>query len=56
MHTLNVLYKYFITINNFRYLFREKSGYSHFNASRPRQNGRHFPYDIFKNIFVNENV
>ena len=23
---------------------------------RPRQNGRHFPYDIFKCIFLNENV
>ena len=23
---------------------------------RPRQNGSHFPYDIFKYIFVNENV
>ena len=56
MHTHNVLYKYFTTINNFRYLFREKADYSNFNASRPRQNGHHFPYDIFKYIFVNENV
>ena len=23
---------------------------------RPRQNGRHFPADIFKCIFLNENV
>ena len=23
---------------------------------RPRQNGHHFPYDIFKHIFLNENV
>ena len=30
------------------------SGY--FNTLRPRQNGRHFPDDIFKWIFVNENV
>ena len=26
------------------------------NTLRPRQDGRHFPYDIFKCIFVNENV
>ena len=26
------------------------------NALRPRQNGRHFPDDIFKCIFLNENV
>ena len=26
------------------------------NTLRLRQNGRHFPYDIFKNIFLNENV
>ena len=27
-----------------------------YNTLRPRQNGRHFPDDIFKCIFVNENV
>ena len=27
-----------------------------FNPLRPRQNGRHFPDDIFKWIFLNENV
>ena len=27
-----------------------------FNTLRPRQNGRHFPDDIFKCIFVNENI
>ena len=27
-----------------------------FNSLRPRQNGRHFPDDIFKWIFLNENV
>ena len=27
-----------------------------FNTLRPRQNGRHFPDDIFKHIFLNENV
>ena len=26
------------------------------NTLRPRQNGRHFPDDIFKCIFLNENV
>ena len=26
------------------------------NTSRPRQNGRHFPDDTFKRIFLNENV
>ena len=26
------------------------------NTWRPRQNGRHFPYDIFKCIFFSENV
>ena len=26
------------------------------NTLRPRQNGRHFPNDIFKCIFLNENV
>ena len=27
-----------------------------FNTLRPRQNDRHFPDDIFKCIFLNENV
>ena len=27
-----------------------------FNTLRPRQNGRHFPDDIFKCIFLNENI
>ena len=27
-----------------------------FNSLRPRQNGRHFPDDIFQCIFLNENV
>ena len=29
---------------------------SAFNTLKPRQNGRHFPDDIFKCIFVNENI
>ena len=28
----------------------------HVNTLRPRQNGRHFPDDIFKCIFLNENI
>ena len=28
----------------------------HINTLRPRQDGRHFPDDIFKSIFLNENV
>ena len=27
-----------------------------FNTLRPRQNGRHFAEDIFKHIFLNENI
>ena len=30
--------------------------YSLLNILRPRQSGRHFPYDIFKCIFLKENV
>ena len=26
------------------------------NTLRPRQNGRHFPDDIFKRIFLNQNI
>ena len=29
---------------------------TYLNTLRPRQNGRHFPDDIFKCIFLNENV
>ena len=28
----------------------------YFNTLRPRQNGRHFPDNIFKCIFLNENI
>ena len=31
-------------------------GIIYFNTLRPRQNGRHFPDDILKCIFLNENV
>ena len=30
--------------------------FNHVNTLRPRQNGRHFPDDIFKWIFLNENI
>ena len=39
--------------------FRESMhacGYLSVNTLRPKQNGRHFPDDIFKCIFLNENV
>ena len=32
------------------------SNHHRLNTLRPRQNGRHFPDDIFKFIFLNENV
>ena len=32
------------------------SWYWVFNTLRPKQNGRHFPHDIFKWVFLNENV
>ena len=35
---------------------REKLATLAFNTSRPEQNGRHFADDIFKCIFLNENV
>ena len=39
-----VLYQYYIIYDNY------------INTLRPRQNGRHFADDIFKCIFLNENV
>ena len=41
------------TIGYRRLADQERSG---FNTLRPRQNGRHFADDIFKCIFLNENV
>ena len=35
---------------------RPRLTYNLFNTLRPRQNGRHFPDDIFIYIFLNENV
>ena len=37
-------------------MMRHESSTSRFNTLRPRQNGRHFPDDIFKCIFVNEKI
>ena len=39
-----------------RWRVRAKQWYSIVNTLRPRQNGRHFADDIFKRIFVNENI
>ena len=33
-----------------------RTGLGTFNTLRPRQDGRHFPDDIFKCIFLNENI
>ena len=38
-----------LSLSNWQFLFR-------LNTLRPRQNGRHFPDDIFKWILLNENV
>ena len=39
------------SLNSIRWYF-----WQNFHMLRPRQNGRHFPDDIFKGIFWNENV
>ena len=43
-----------------KYFFRRRFFYSPpaciFNTLRPRQNARHFAYDIFECMFVNENA
>ena len=38
------------------FIHSQTSTASSFNTLRPRQNGRHFVDDIFKCIFLNENV
>ena len=38
------------------YIMLVFSYFHNFNTLRPRQDGRHFPDDIFKCIFLNENV
>ena len=35
---------------------RSCDSWNHINTLRLRLDGRHFPYDIFKCIFLNENV
>ena len=42
--------------SHFNSLRGTKSGVWSFNTLRPGQNGRHFPDDIFKITFMNENV
>ena len=37
-------------------VFEHMSMYTHAISVRPKQDGRHFPDDIFKSIFLNENV
>ena len=37
-------------------MFTISSNFKRVNTLRPRQNGRHFPDDTFKRIFLNENV
>ena len=40
----------------FRFESNSSNLVDYFNTSRPRQDGRHFPDDIFKGIFLNEKV
>ena len=40
--------------HSWRQLETQQTG-SNFNTLRQKQNGRHFPDDIFKRIFLNEN-
>ena len=42
--------------SHFNSLRGTKSGVLSFNTLRPGQNGRHFPDDICKFIFLNENI
>ena len=44
------------TSNRHQYKNRRPLTLYHLNSLRPRQNGRHFADDIFKCIFLNENV
>ena len=47
-----------ITLFSVQYLIHPKTVrlLTPFNTLRPRQDGRHFPDDIFKCMFLNENV
>ena len=51
---MNSKTKYFLWVNS--YLHRKWKYATKFNTLRPRQNGRHFPEDIFKCIFLNESI
>ena len=44
------------TVANQFHPYLEHSHVADFNSLRPRQNGRHFAEDIFKCIFLNENI
>ena len=47
----------YLTVSSVRHdIFSSVTGYLCINTLRPRQNGRHFADDIFKCIFLNENV
>ena len=50
----NVIAQYDVILQ--RHRLRGVIGYACFNTMRPRQNGCHFPDDLFKCIFLNENV
>ena len=58
---VHILYCWFrmAALTNMMFVYLEMlliSVSSCFNTLRPRQNGRHFPDDIFKCIFLNENI
>ena len=53
-YIIHRIYMYLPIIFRVASLALEQSGV--FNTLRPRQNGRHFADDIFKCIFLNENV
>ena len=48
---MHIHYNWFFIIETLRHFF-----YKLINTLRPRQNGRHIPDDIFKWIFLNENI
>ena len=43
-------------VNTAEFAFTLAKSSKHLNTLRPRQNGRHFADDIFKCVFLNENV
>ena len=59
MHGLHDLTDAFVSVNLMPYLCHQTEQMmfvNTLNTLRPRQNGRHFADDIFKCIFLNENV